>query len=225
VDWTGKSEGPMQNSYIRLEHEAQRGHILFTGLEDAPRVVNGVSRLEVTPRERFAETPLTLIPSYPDLPMEKVYPRTAKTDISCLYLRQPAGRVAYFPFDIDRTFWDVLCVDHLKLLRNTLQWAHNESPIVEVDGPGLLDVTVWRNPDSVTIHLVNLTNPMTMKGPYRGFFPVGAQKLKLNLPADIHGKSARLLVAGASVPIERTGSEIALTVPSILDHEVVAIDI
>jgi Hypothetical glycosyl hydrolase 6/Beta-galactosidase trimerisation domain len=225
VDWTGKTEGPMQNSYLRLEHDALPGHILFTGLEDAPRIVNGVSRLDVTPRESFAETPLTLIPSYPDLPMEKVYPRTAKTNISCLYLRKAAGRVAYFPFDIDRTFWDVLCVDHFKLLRNTLLWAHNEAPIIEVDGPGLLDVTVWRNLDSVTIHLVNLTNPMTMKGPYRDYFPIGALSLRLNLPTDIHAKRARLLVAGTSIPFEHAGSAITLTVPSMLDHEVVAIEI
>ena len=160
------------------------------------------------PSDRFAETPLTLIPSYPDLPMEKVYPRTAKTNISCLYLRKPRGRVAYFPFDIDRTFWDVLCVDHLKLLRNTLLWAHNEAPIVEVEGPGVLDATAWRNADSKTIHLVNLTNPMTMKGSYRDFFPVGAQSLKLNLPADIHAKRAHLLVAGTSVPFERVDAAI-----------------
>ena len=95
----------------------------------------------MTPREAFAETPFTLIPSYPDLPMEKVYPRTGKTDISCLYLRKPGGRVAYFPFDIDRTFWEVLCADHLKMMRNTVLWANNEAPVVEVEGPGLLDVT------------------------------------------------------------------------------------
>jgi hypothetical protein len=34
-----------------------------------------------------------------------------------LYLREPAGRAAYFPFDIDRIFWEVLCADHLKILR------------------------------------------------------------------------------------------------------------
>jgi hypothetical protein len=225
TDWTGKTDGPMQNSYLRLEHEALPGHVLFTGLEEAPRIVNGVSRLDVTPREAFSETPLTLIPSYPDLPMEKVYQRVPKTNISCLYLRKPAGRVAYFPFDIDRTFWEVLCMDHLKLLRNTLLWAHDEAPIIEVDGPGLLDVTVWRNQSSITVHLVNLTNPMTMKGPYRDFFPVGAQSLKLNLPAEIHAKQARLLVADTSIALERNGSAIALTVPSILDHEIVAIDI
>jgi hypothetical protein len=215
----------MLNSYIRLEHEELPGHALFAGLEDAPRIINGVSRLEVTPRAPFAETPFTLIPSYPDLPMEKVYPRVPRTDISCLYLRQPAGRVAYFPFDIDRTFWEVLCADHLKMLRNTLLWANNEVPVVEVDGPGLLDVTVWRNSDSITIHLVNLTNPMAMKGPYRDFFPVGPHTIRLRLPGDVHAKRARLLVADKNVAIERASSTVSISVPSILDHEVVAIDL
>ncbi len=225
VDFTGQRQSPMLNSYIRLEHTALPHHILFTGLEDAPRVINGVSRLEVTPRERFAETPLTLIPSYPDLPMEKVYPRQSKTDISCLYLRQPAGRVAYFPMDIDRTFWEVLCADHLKLLRNTVAWASDETQPIEVLGPGLLDVTAWRNPDSVTIHLVNLTNPMAMKGPYRDFFPVGQQTIKLRPPVELKAKQARLLVAGKTIPIERSGETMTITVPSILDHEVVAVDL
>ena len=225
VDWAGKSEGPMLNSYIRLEHEALPHHPLFAGLEDAPRIINGVSRLEVKPREIFAEAPFTLIPSYPDLPMEKVYPRTPRTDISCLYLRKPAGRVAYFPFDIDRTFWEVLSGDHLKLLRNTVLWANDEAPAVEVEGPGLLDVTAWRNPGSITVHLVNLTNPMAMKGPYRDFFPIGAQTVKLTLPSEVHAKQARLLVAGKIIGMEHSGSTLTLVVPSILDHEVVAIDI
>jgi hypothetical protein len=215
----------MLNSYIRLEHQALPRHEIFTGLEDAPRIINGVSRLEVTPRERFAETPLTLIPSYPDLPMEKVYPRTAKTDISCLYLRRPGGRVAYFPFDIDRTFWEVLCEDHLKVLRNTVRWANDEEPIIEVDGPGLLDVTMWRNAGSLTIHLVNLTNPMAMKGPYRDFFPIGGQVVKLRLPDGIQPRQARLLVADKSVEMVRTSSVVILSVPSILDHELLALDL
>ena len=225
VDWTGKAEGPMLNSYIRLEHEALPHSPFFAGLEDAPRVINGVSRLAVTPRESFAETPFTLIPSYPDLPMEKVYPRTERTDVSCLYLRKSAGRVAYFPFDIDRTFWEVLSGDHLKMMRNTVLWANEEAPVIEVDGPGLLDVTVWRNPGSITVHLVNLTNPMAMKGPYRDFFPVGEQKLRLTLSKDVRVKQARLLVGEKTIDVERSGSVVTLTVPSILDHEVVALEL
>jgi hypothetical protein len=225
VDWTGKTQGPMLNSYIRLEHEALPASPWFAGLEDAPRVINGVSRLDVTPREKFAETPFTLIPSYPDLPMEKVYPRVARTDTSCLYLRKAGGRVAYFPFDIDRTFWEVLSGDHLKMLRNTVLWANDESPAVEVNGPGLIEVTAWKNAGSITVHLVNLTNPMAMKGPYREFFPVGPHTVRLRMPSGVQAKSARLLAADKPVVMERTGASVTVTVPSILDHEVVAIEI
>jgi hypothetical protein len=225
VDWTGAMQGPMLNSYIRLEHEALPGSALFSGLEDAPRTINGVTRLEVTPRTKFAETPFTLIPSYPDLPMEKVYPRVARTDISCLYMRQDGGRVAYVPFDLDRTFWEVLSGDHLKMMRNTLLWAHDEPAAVEVDGPGLLDVTLWKNAGSITVHLVNLTNPMAMKGPYRDFFPVGPHTVRLRLPGDVKAKKARLLAAGKEAAIERAAGVVSVAVPAILDHEVVAIEI
>ncbi len=227
VQWNGRIEGPMQNSYLRLEHEAAPHHPLFKGLEDAPRIVNGVSRLEVEPREKFAQAPLTLIPSYPDLPMEKVFPRQPKTDVAGVYLRElpSAGRVAYFPWDIDRTFWEVLSVDHFKLLRNAVEWATNERPMVEVTGPGFLDVTAWRNRDAIVIHLVNLTNPMAMKGPFREFIPVGEQRVKVRLPERLHAKAAHLLVAEKNPRVQHSGSELTITVPSILDHEVVAIDV
>jgi hypothetical protein len=224
VDWAGKGEGPMLNSYIRLEHEAVPGSAFFAGLEDAPRIINGVNRLEVQPREKFAQTPFTLVPSYPDLPMEKVYPRVPRTDVSCLYLREAGGRVAYFPFDIDRTFWEVLSGDHLSMMRNTVLWANGEAQVVEVDGPGLLDVTAWRNSSAVTVHLVNLTNPMAMKGPYREFFPVGPHTVQVRLPEGTKAKQARLLVADKVVALSAAGGTVSVAVPSILDHEVIAIE-
>jgi hypothetical protein len=225
VDWTGKTEDRMQNSYIRLEHEAAKRSPLLAGLEDAPRVINGVSRVEVVPRERFAQTPFTLVPSYPDLPMEKVYPRVAKTDVSCLYMRQAGGRVAYFPFDIDRTFWEVLNEDHLKMMRNALEWAHSEPAVVEVDGPGLLDVTAWRNAKAITVHLVNLTNPMAMKGPYREFFPVGPHTVKVRMPEGAEAKRARLLASGKEAVMTRDRRMVSVRVPSVRDHEVVAVEV
>jgi Hypothetical glycosyl hydrolase 6/Beta-galactosidase trimerisation domain len=231
VTWTGRTEGPMQNSYIRLEHDVVPHHPLFKGLEDAPRIINGASRLEVQPREKFAQVPLTLIPSYPDLPMEEVYPRQPRTNISCVYLRElgdgsgSGGRVAYFPWDIDRTYWEVLCVDHFKLLRNTVDWATNEKPAVEVEGPGFVEVTAWRDRDAVVIHLVNLSNAMTMKGPYRDFTPIGEQTVRVRLPAGLAAKRTHLLVAEKSPQTEGNGSELIIHVPSILDHEVVAIDV
>jgi hypothetical protein len=226
VSVDGPIEGPMQNSYLNLETDSSTGrrHPVLQGLEDTPRIINGVFRIPVTPRGPFP-SPVTLIPSYPDLPMEDVYPRVPRTDVRELYLRELGpSRVAYVPWDIDRTFWDVMCVDHGRLLRNLVAWALNEPPPVEVSGPGLLDVTFWRQRDSVTVHLVNLTNPMMMKGPLREVIPVGPLDARIRLPAGTPARRVRLLTAGVNPRVERAGGTITVTVPSVEVHEVIAID-
>jgi hypothetical protein len=134
------------------------------------------------------------------------------------------GRVVYFPWDIDRTFWEVLDVDHGKLLRNAVAWATNEPPVVTVTGHGVLDVAVWQQARSVTVHLVNLTNPMMMKGPVREPIQVGTQVVRVRLPG-LRASRVRLLVANATVNPRRSGDWIEVTVPSILEHEVVAIEV
>ncbi|MBI3414468.1 MAG: beta-galactosidase trimerization domain-containing protein [Verrucomicrobia bacterium] len=226
ADFAGRTEARMQNAYLRLEHGSNPRHPLLRGLEDAPRIIHGVSRVEVTPRGKFANAPLTLIPSYPDLPMEKVFPRVEKTDVAQVFLRQAGnGRVIYFPWDIDRTFWEVLCVDHFKLLRNSVEWATNEAPVAEVTGPGVLDVTVWRQKHSMTVHLVNLTNPMMMKGPVRELIAVGSQRVRVRLPAGAKPGRVHLLAAGKTVSTRRDGEYLLATVPSVFDHEVLAIDL
>ena len=215
----------MRNAYLRLEHDAAKGHPLLAGLEDAPRIIHGVTRLDVTPKVRFPAPPLTHIPSYPDLPMEKVFMKTPRTDIPQVFLRDVgAGRVAYFPWDIDRTFWEILDVDHGKLLRNAVAWATNEPAVVTVEGRGVLDVAVWRQKDSMTVHCVNLTNPMMMKGPLREVIPVGAQTIRVHLPSR-GAKRVTLLVANATPDFRQVGEWLEVTVPSIAEHEVVAIDL
>ncbi len=223
----GRVEGPMRNSYLRLEKDPATGkaHPLLAGLEDAPRIINGVWRLEVEPTDKLLNPPLTLIPSYPDLPMEKVYPRVPRTSTPEVFLREfGAGRVVYFPWDIDRVFWEVLCVEHGRLLRNAVAWATNEEPPVTVTGPGVLDVTVWQQQASMTVHLVNLTNPMMMKGPFRELIPIGEQTVRVRLPEGKQPRKVHLLAAGKSPRSKAAGAHLTVTVPSILDHEIIAID-
>ena len=227
VSFDGRIEGPMQNSYLSLEADSATGrrHAVLAGLEDAPRIVNGVFRLQVKPRVAFP-SPITLIPTYPDLPMEDVYPRIAKTDVRELYLREVGpARVAYVPWDIDRTFWDVMCVDHGRLLRNLIAWTANEPPPVEVTGPGLVDVTMWRQRESMTVHLVNLTNPMMMKGPLREVIPVGPLKARIRLPEGVRPRRVQLLTAGSSPRVEASAGVVTVTVPSVDVHEVIALDV
>ena len=50
VSFDGRIEGPMQNSYLTLETDPATGrrHPILDGLEDTPRIINGVFRVGVT---------------------------------------------------------------------------------------------------------------------------------------------------------------------------------
>jgi hypothetical protein len=223
----GKVEGPMRNAYVTLEYGANPGHPLFRGLEDAPRIINGVWRVDAAPTAQGERPLLTLVPSYPDLPMEKVFPRTPHTDIPQVFLREEpgGGRVVYFPWDIDRTYWEVLAPDHGRLLRNAVEWATHEERVLSVEGPGVLDVTYWKQRASLTVHLVNLTNPMMMKGPARELVPIGSQRLRVRLPGGVRVRGLKLLVSGTTPAFAQDGDWVEVAIPSILDHEVVAMDV
>lgn len=228
ASFDGRVEGPMQNSYLRLESDQQTGrrHALLDGLEDAPRIINGAWRVATRARDASMRAPLTLIPSYPDLPMEEVYPRADHTDQPEVYLRESgAGRVVFFPWDIDRTFWEVLAVDHGRLLRNAVRWACNEEQPVSVSGQGVLDVTVWRQKESMTVHLVNLTNPMMMKGPFRELIQIGEQRARIRVPEGRRARKIQLLAAGRTLPVDESNGFLNVVVPSILDHEIIAVDL
>jgi hypothetical protein len=217
----------MLNSYLTLEKDPATGrfHPLLSGMEDATRIINGVNRVNVNPAEEAAYCPLTVVPTYPDLPMEEVFPRPATRNEAGVFIREIGrGRVVYFPWDVDRTFWEVLDVDHGKLLRNAVQWATNEPAPVSVKGAGVLDLSIWRQKNSLTVHLVNLTNPMMMKGPVREIIPVSRQQVRILIPNSQHIAKVHLLVAKQSVPYRRDRDSIDLEIPAIDLHEVIAID-
>lgn len=222
---SGKSvKGPMQNSYLKLKPENGAFHPVLKDLDNAYRIINSTFWTDVKPEKEFP-SPVTLIPTYPDLPMEHVYPREPETNIRGIYLNEfGKGRVVYFPGDIDRAFCQILSSDHLKLIRNSLEWALNEEPIVEVKGPGVVDITAWMQENSMTVHLVNLTNPMMQKGPFREFIPVLAD-VRIRIPDGVKIEKVRLLNARTNPEISEQDGYIRLHVPGILDHEIIGIDL
>jgi hypothetical protein len=225
VKYEGNVEGPMRNSYLRIRKDASgQYHPVVKGLEDANKIINTIYRVKVSTGLKLP-SPITLVPTFPDLPMEDVYPRVPDTDERQLILREfGKGRVAYFPGDIDRSFWQIMSVDYSKLLRNTIRWTLNEAPIVDVDVKGLLDVAVWRQKNSMTVHLVNLTNPMMLKGPFRDIYPVAA-KLGINIPVGSRVTGVKLLMSGVTPAFENKNGKVILDVPAISDHEIVALDL
>ncbi len=222
VSAAGPVQGMMKNSYLRTNGT----HPLLQGLEDAQRLVNGGFRVPVQAKVPFPDQPLYFVAPYPDLPMEEVYPRDLDKKVPEIYLRKMGkSRIVYVPFDLDRIFWDMLDADHGKLLANAVRWAAHDDIPVHVDGQGILDVTVWRQQQSMTVHMVNLTNPMMMKGPFREIYPVGAQNVRVRLPKDAKPKRVHLLTAGTSVEHRIENGWLTATVPSVAVHEVLAINL
>jgi hypothetical protein len=184
-----------------------------------------VNQVDVIPAGQSIFTPLRIVPTYPDLPMESVFTRPGASDNPGVYMRQVGrGRVVYFPGDIDRTFWEVLDLDHAKLLRNAVIWATDEAAPISIEGRGVLDVAMWEQKNSMTVHLVNLANPMMMKGPVREIIPTSSQKISFRTPSGRRVERVHLLVAGKDVPYRTEGNTISLEVSSIGLNEVVAVD-
>jgi hypothetical protein len=225
--YAGNLEQNMLNSYLTLEKDPSTGayHPLLSGFNDAGRIINAANQVNALPSLNDFFTPLRIEPSYPDLPMESVFTRPGVPHPPGVYLRQfGKGRVVYFPGDVDRTFWQVLSTDHAKLLRNAVEWAANEPAPLSVEGAGVLDVAIWEQKNSMTIHLVNLTNPMMMKAPLREIIPISRQRVAFRVPSSRRVARVHLLVAARDVPYRAEGSTVSLEVPSIQLHEVVAVD-
>ncbi|QMU30403.1 beta-galactosidase trimerization domain-containing protein [Adhaeribacter radiodurans] len=226
VSYNQEVEGPLQNSYLRLKSDASTNtfHPVLKGLEDAYRIINTTHRVKVKPNGTFP-SPVTLVPSYPDLPMEDVFPRKPDTDTRELYLREVGkGRIAYIPGDLDRAFWQIMSSDHGKLLRNTIRWALNEAPLVDVTGPGIIDVTAWQQKNSMTVHIVNLTNPMLLKGPFRELIPVDAQ-VSIRVPKNKKVTGVHLLLSEQKPAFTIKDGLINLKVSQLADHEIIALDV
>jgi hypothetical protein len=226
VSFAARRGGPIQNAYFRVDTAERAKHPILKGLEDAEILIGGTWHLDVKARDAGERPPLTWIPPVINLPMEKTYWTTQQTDIPGIYMRQVGqGRVVYFPWDIDRLYWEVMAEDHGKLLRNAFDWATDEPHPVEVTGPGMFDVTVWKQKHSMTVHLVNLTNPMAMRPNFHELIPSHPQRVLVRLPQGTKAAKVHLLVADRAVAHEQTGGAVKLVVPSVLDHEVVAIDL
>jgi hypothetical protein len=158
--------------------------------------------------------------------MEDVYPRVEQTDVPGVFLREAdRARVAYFNWDADRLFWEVLNPDHGRLLANAVRWAARDGLPVEVEGPGVVEVTAWRQAGSLTVHLVNLTNPMLMRGAFRELVPIGEQVVRLRLPDASSPARVHLLKAEQDCDFVQRGEVLEARVPSVLDHEVLAVDL
>lgn len=199
----------VKNNYIGLMGE----HGLTAGYDSAERIIGGthVLGIEAVPG---TTVPFRFVPDFPDLPMEEVYARAAPRDPAVVCRETGGGgRSVYLAFDAGAVFWEALQADHGRLIANAVAWTLGKQPDVTVDGPGLVDVAVRRSDAALAVAIVNLSNPMAMRGAIRETLPLPPQRVSVatqGIPQRV-----RLLVAGTDVEpdIDAAGDRLELTVP------------
>lgn len=208
---TAAPRGPVKNTYVELSGT----HPVNTGYDGAKRIIGGL-RLVAVAAEPGTETPFLTVPDFPDLPMEEVYPRLSATDPAVITRETEAGgRTVHIPWNIGATFWEVLAQDHQRLIENAVRWALNGPSMVEVTGPGVLDIGVRTAPGACLVTLVNLTNPMMWKAPIRDIYPVGAHEVSIAVPEGITNATARLPISDRQAEVVLRDGRAIVTVPGI----------
>ncbi|MFG1621669.1 alpha-amylase family protein [Kribbella sp. NPDC049227] len=211
-----ESSRAVKNNYIALMDE----HPLNAGFEGTTRIIGGTNILGV---EATGVVPWRFIPDFPDLPMEEVYPREAPDRPAAICTENAnGGRTVYFPFNLGAIFWEALQSDHGRLIANAVGWALGKAPEVTVEGAGLVDVAVHRGDTGVAVALVNLTNPMAMRGPIRETLPLPPQRVSIAVPD--RPVKVRLLVAGVDVEPTVVDGRAEIVIPTAGLLEVVHVD-
>jgi len=205
------------NGYMaRIEkpHEILKG---FAGTNWIPGAEN---RVPVAPVEGAV---LTVVPGVVGYPPELSYPPQSRTDEPAVVVREKGrSRLIYFPGDIERTMWKTGHTDLARLLQNSIRWVAGANPPVTVEGEGVIEIFAWETQAGFAVHVLNYTNPAMHRGWIRNFYPIGAQKVRMKLPAGRRVTRVELLRAEADIPFRVTANAIEFTIPTVLDYEVAA---
>ena len=108
--------------------------------------------------------------------------------------------------------------------RRLVRWAARRPMPLEVEGAGLLDCHLYRQPQRLVLHVVNLTNPAAYRLFATGLHPVGPLRVRVACPPDLVPRRVLRLVAGGETPCRSAGGWLQFTLDSVLDHEVIALE-
>jgi hypothetical protein len=167
----------------------------------------------------------TFIPAFPAFPPETAWMREPRTDIPGLVVNERAGRrVAFVPADIDRRYAIDNLPDHGDLLANLVRWAARDSIPLRVDGPGLLDVELYRQSERLVLHVVNLTGVGSWRAPMEEIIPVGPITIRLRDPVQRASRTVRWRVSGRSARVTPRDEWLQLTLPLVREHELAIVE-
>ena len=219
IDSVGALAGPNGNGFFaRIE---QPHHEILRGIENTNWIPGGAWRLPV---KATGDAVLSAVPAYVSYPPELAYDPVLKPDGPAVIVREQGNaRLLYHAGDVERTMWRNGHTDLSRLLQNSITWlTHGRQPIT-VDGDGIVECFAWETEPGFALHVLNYTNPNLHRGWLRKFYPIGAQKVRMEIPAGRTVTRVELLRAEQDVPFRMDGRTVEFTIPQVVDYEVAAL--
>ena len=220
INKAGDVIGTVGNAYYgRIE----RQHPILEGFSNTNWLPGAQNRMPLNPVQNPV---LTVVPGFVRYPPELAYPPVSHSGEPAVVLRETgSSRTAYFPGDIERSYWLTGHGDLLRLLHNTIRWITRDERIVQVEGEGFIEMFSWETTPGYAVHLLNYTNPNTHHGWMQSIYPLGPQTVRMQLPQSVRVKSIELLKAGRSVAFGLESQVLRFTIPRVEDYEVAAITV
>jgi hypothetical protein len=218
INRAGDVKGTNGNAfYARIEKK----HPILDGFTDTNWLPGAEFRIPVRP---VATPVLTVVPGYVAYPPELSYPAAPRTDEPAVVVSEKGrSRLIYFPGDIERTMWRSGHTDLDRLLKNSVRWLlRGESP-VSVEGEGVVETFAWETQAGFSVHVLNYTNPAMHRGWIRSFFPIGEQRVRMQIAPGRRVSRVELLRAGNEVRHTSRDGMIEFSIPRVEDYEVAAI--
>ena len=225
ISKAGDAIGTNGNAYYaRIESpDSPNRHPILRGFSNTNWLPGAQNRMPLKPVQNPV---LTVVPGFVQYPPELAYPPVPHTDVPAVVLRDTgSSRTAYFPGDIEHSYWLTGHGDLLRLLHNTIQWITGDERIVHVEGDGFIEIFAWETTPGYAIHLLNYTTPDAQHGWLQSTIPSGPQTIRMKLPQGVHAKSVELLRAGTRPAFSQENQVLRFTVPRVEDYEVAAITV
>ncbi|MFZ0742808.1 MAG: alpha-amylase family protein [Terracidiphilus sp.] len=221
----GDAIGTNGNAYYAriAAPDAPHPHPILEGFSNTNWLPGAGNRIPLKP---VANPLLTVVPGFVRYPPELAYPPISHTDEPAVVLHETgSSRLAYFPGDIERSYWLTGHGDLLRLLTNTIRWITRDERIIRVEGDGFIEMFCWETSPGYTVHLLNYTNPDAQHGWLQSTDPLGPQTVWMRLPQSVRVKSVELLRAGRNAQFAMQGETMKFVIPRIEDYEVAAITV
>ena len=225
--------------HLKSGYEGPKGQVFYAKIEDQHDIINEFKGLKHLPGGEFfipvkasGKHLLNIEPPFPNGIPEMVYPyKRAELDSSGQESDNPAiiirekgdSRLVYFPTDIDKNVWTRGSTDLSKILQNSVRWIMKDKFNITVEGEGYVEIFAWETEPGFALHVLNYNNPNMTKGSIRKSYPIGEQKVRMELPNGIHIRKASLLRADTNLSFKQSGNMVEFVIPSIEDFEIAAL--